>query len=191
MPSAKGESRSGMSSPLMSPTATTSRTQSRPTPTHRRASRSSMTELASTSVGSSAAGARELDERHGIAAERVLRQATVPLRQVLLLDERRRQRGGDPGVVGGLGLALDPGRLGHSLGLLARGVAPALGGGRDDLRLALSLDQLVALLLGFLLLDLLRLDGLLVVLVEADVRQRGLLELDPVLGEPHGEVLLD
>src|SRR2546430_2440410 len=66
----------------------------------------------------------------------------------------------------------------------AGGVALAFGGGGGDLALALRRDELVALLLGLLLLDLLGLDRLLVVGVEADVGEGGLLQFDAVLGEP-------
>src|SRR5438128_4403570 len=118
--------------------------------------------------------AGNLDEGHGgTAAEAVLRQATVPAREVLLLDEHGRERGGHAAVVGGLGLALETQRIGHAARLGEGGVALALRFRRDDLRLALGLDQLVTLLLGLLLLDLLGLDRLLVRRVEADVGQRG------------------
>src|SRR5207247_7801396 len=124
---------------------------------------------------------RDLQERHRAgAAERVLGQAAVPARQVLLLNEDRRQRGGHARVVRRLRVALEPQCFGHAAGLLPRGVAPALRARRRDLGLALGLDQLVALLLGLLLLDLLGLDGLLVVGVEADVGQRGFLQLHAV-----------
>jgi hypothetical protein len=137
-----------------------------------------------------AARAGELDERHGVAAERVLRQLAVPAGEVLLLDQHGRQGRGDPGVVRGLGLALDAERVGDAR-LGERRVALALGLGGDDLGLALGLDQLVALLLGLLLLDLLGLDRLLVGRVEADVGEGRLLQFDPVLVEIGRERLLD
>src|SRR2546422_5283837 len=141
----------------------------------------------STQDVSSAAVARrrDLQERHRAgAAGRVLGQAAVPAGQVLLLNEDRRERGGHARVVRRLRVALEPQCFRHAAGFLARGVAPALRARRRDLGLALGLDQLVALLLGLLLLDLLGLDGLLVVGVEADVGQRGFLQLDAVLGQP-------
>src|SRR5207244_5091077 len=52
---------------------------------------------------------RDLQERHRAgAAERVLGQAAVPARQVLLLNEDRRQRGGHARVVRRLRVALEP-----------------------------------------------------------------------------------
>ena len=137
-----------------------------------------------------AAGAGEL-ERHGIAAERVLRQLTVPAGEVLLLDQDGRQGRRDPGVVRRLGLALDAERIGDAARLGEGRVALALGLRGDDLGLALGLDQLVALLLGLLLLDLLGLDRLLVGRVEADVGECRLLQLDPVLVQIGRERLLD
>jgi hypothetical protein len=101
-----------------------------------------------------------------------------------LLDQGRGEGGRYLLVVRGLGVGPDPGGLALALGLLACCVALALGLGRHDLGLALGLDKLVALLLGLLFLDLLGFDGLLVRLVEADVGQRGLLDLDTVLREP-------
>src|SRR5207247_9751881 len=65
----------------------------------------------STQDVSSAAVARrrDLQERHRAgAAERVLGQAAVPARQVLLLNEDRRQRGGHARVVRRLRVALEP-----------------------------------------------------------------------------------
>src|SRR3990170_7036846 len=136
-------------------------------------------------------GERDLDKRGRARPHHELGELAVPAGQVLLLDERLGQRSRHLGVVGGLRLALDPERLGHALGLLPGGVPLPLGGSGGDLRLALGLDQLVALLLGLLLLDLLGLDGLLVRGVEADVGQRRFLHLDAVLHEPRGELLLD
>ena len=137
------------------------------------------------------ARAGELDERHGVAAERVLRQPAVPAGGVLLLDQDGCQGRSDPSVVRGLGLTLDPERVGDAARLGERRVALALRRGGDDLRLALGLDQLVALLLGLLLLDLLGFDRLLVGRVEADVGEGRLLQLDPVLVEIGRERLLD
>src|SRR5262245_33005390 len=87
-----------------------------------------------------------LAARHRAPPEAVLRQSSVPAGQVLLLDHYRRQRRGHLGVVGRLGLPLDPQGVGDPLGFLPRGVALPLGLGGHDLRLALRLDQLVALL---------------------------------------------
>jgi hypothetical protein len=61
-------------------------------------------------------------------------------------------------VVRGLGLALDAQHVGDATRLGEGRVALALGLGGDDLGLALGLDQLVALRLGLVLLDL-RQDG--------------------------------
>src|SRR5215475_7952674 len=60
------------------------------------------------------AGAGELHERHCVAAERVLRQLAVPAGEVLLLDQPGHEGRGDPGVVRGLGLALDAERIGDA-----------------------------------------------------------------------------
>src|SRR3990170_4523883 len=136
-------------------------------------------------------GKRDLDKRGRARPHHELGELAVPAGQVLLLDERLGQRSRHLGVVGGLRLALDPERLGHALGLLPGGVPLPLGGSGGDLRLALGLDQLVALLLGLLLLDLLGLDVALVRRVKADIGQRHLFHLDPVLGQPLGELLLD
>jgi len=138
-----------------------------------------------------AARAGELDERHRVAAERVLRQLAVPAGEVLLLDQDGRQRCGDPGVVRGLGLALDAERVGDAARLGERRVALALGRGGDDLGLALGLDKLVAFLLGLLLFDLLGCDRLLVGRVEADVGEGRFLQLDPVLVQIGREGLLE
>src|SRR5262249_46084228 len=151
------------------------------------ASVSAATVLIGAAAASSAplARRRDLDERHPpAAADRVLRQPAIPAREVLLLDEDRRERRGDARVVGRLRIALEPRRLRGAPGLRAGGVALALGGGRSDLGLPLRLDQLVALLLGLLLFDLFGLDRPLVVRVEANIGQRGLFQLDPVLREP-------
>jgi hypothetical protein len=85
----------------------------------------------------------------------------------------------------------DAERVGDAARLGERRVPLALGRGGDDLGLALGLDQLVALLLGLLLLDLLGLDRLLVGRVEADVGEGRLLQFDPVLVEVGRERLLD
>src|SRR5499426_620798 len=139
----------------------------------------------------SAPGRRNLHEKVAAAARHELRQLAVPLREVLLLDEGRGQRLRHLGVVFGLGGRAEP--EGGRLALRARLERRTLSALAGHLRfgLALGLIDLVALLLGDLLGDLLALNRLLEVLVEPDVLDGDLGHLYPIFQQPLGEAVLD